>query len=518
MSNCFIRVRSRYLGLELFRKRYLTLAAALTLLLTVAPVYGAPNLKVGSTATYSLSASLSATQSCSANPATYYNEACLGIYPNTISIEIYDNSTCVVTKPYSCGFSQPSLSISSGTTVIWQNTGQLTHSIVSDDMLNQVPDHFNSGPLSPRQTFSHTYSQQGTYYYYDGNYQFLKGTVYVSSSVSSTPTSMPSAVQLGLNGNVGWTVEGLSSDTANLLVSHNLGVSIPVPELPLITITPVTESGTFVQSIDLATRVESAGTATDLIEHVLDSFAAASSGSNSGFGNVISQMSATTSSDPSYTLWWVNGPLSIGSPVQVMDGWASVTGSETLDLGTLGNVQAWIVTSQFSQDVNLMVPASPLAPPGPNARATLSLDFLWSYDKGSDLLVRSLANGTITMHSMMSTQIPTNGYCANYPCTYATVQVTRDMRLTLTLALHLTSTSLSLDQRMRNGSSTLDMLGSMFATPWTALGFIGVVAAAIIAFSLWLSRRVRRSARAEATLTPTPGPSAPTPSTPSVSP
>jgi hypothetical protein len=334
---------------------------------------------------------------------------------------------------------------------------------------------------------------------------------------------MPSLFQVGLNGNVGWSVEGLSSSTANLLVSHNLAVSIAVPQLPGLTITPVTESGTLVQSIDLATRVESAGTATDLIEHLLDALSASSgsNGFNSGFGNVISQMSASAASDPSYTLWWVNGPLSNGSPVQVMDGWASVTGSETLNLGDLGNVQAWIVTSQFSQAATLTVPSSPFAGPGPNAHAAFNLNFLWSYDKSSDLLARSFANGTITMHSAMSTQVPTNGYCLNYPCAYTTVQVTRDMRLTVTLALHLMSTSLSLDQRMRNGSSTIDMssmLASMFATPWSALGFIGVVATAIIAFSLWLARRVRKSAMPEVTPATAPGPPTPTSTAPSVNP
>jgi len=505
------------LGLELFRIRYVTLVAALTLILAIAPVYGAPNLKVGSTASYSLASSVSATQSCSASPASYYNEACLGIYPSTSFVTIYDNLTCTATK-FSCGFSQPSLFVSAGTTVVWENTGRLTHSVVSNDTANLVSDPFSSGPLYQGGSFSHVFAQPGTYHYYDGNYQFLKGTVDVSPP-PPPPTPMPSTFQVGLNGNVGWKVEGLSSSTANLLVSHSLAVSISVPQLPGLTITPVTESGTLVQSIDLATRVESAGTATDLIEHLLDAYASASSGSygyNSGFGNIISQMSASATSDPSYTLWWVNGPLSNGSPVQVMDGWASVTGSENLNLGSLGNVQAWIVTSQFSQGVNLTVPSSPFGPSGPNAQAALNLNFLWSYDKGSDLLVRSLANGTITLHSAMSTQVPTNGYCTNYPCAYTTIRVTRDMRLTVTLALHLTSTSLSLDQRLRNGSSTIDMssmLASMFATPWSALGFIGVVSTAIIAFSLWLARRVHKSAMPEATPTPVSAPPTP-PTTP----
>src|SRR5207253_11233968 len=111
------------LGLELFRIRYATLVAALTLILAIAPVYAAPNLKVGSTASYNLASSVSATQSCSASPASYYNEACLGIYPSTSFVTIYDNLTCTETK-FSCGFSQPSLFVSAGTIVIWENTGR----------------------------------------------------------------------------------------------------------------------------------------------------------------------------------------------------------------------------------------------------------------------------------------------------------------------------------------------------------------------------------------------------------
>src|SRR5438270_12963037 len=94
------------LGQEMFRVRYATLAAALTLILAIAPVYAAPNLKVGSTASYSLASSVLATQSCSASPASYYIEACLGIYPSTSFVTIYDNLTSTATT-CSCGSSQP---------------------------------------------------------------------------------------------------------------------------------------------------------------------------------------------------------------------------------------------------------------------------------------------------------------------------------------------------------------------------------------------------------------------------
>src|SRR5437870_3516661 len=80
------------------------------------------------------------------------------------------------------------------------------------------------------------------------------------------------------------------------------------------------------------------------------------------------------------------------------------------------------------------------------------------------------------------------------------------------LALHLTSTSLSLDQRMKNAASPLDMssiLAAMTATPWMTLGVAGVAAGAIIAFSLWLTRRERKRAMPEATPAPVSAPPTP---------
>ncbi len=519
------------IDLELFRKRYVTLAAALTLLLTVAPVYGTPSLKVGSTASYSLTSSLSATESCTAAPIAYAYQACVGVSPAIpYQATILDQYNCKgqgINDPFlalECRYIPANLTVTQGSTVTWFNDGNVTHTVTANVTANVGLPSFASGPLSPRSifpgsSFSYTFTQTGTYHYYDSGFTFMKGIVFVNPAPPPPPPPMPMSFQVELGGTVGWNVEGLSSSTANLLVSHDLRVSFSLPQLPGVTITPVTESGTLVQSIDLATRVESAGTATDLIEHLLNAYAATSSGFygyNSGSGNIISQMSASASSDPSYTLWWVNGPLSNGSPVQLMDGWASITGSESLNLGSLGNVQAWIVTSQFSQDVNLTGPSLPFAGSGPNAQAAFNLNFLWSYDKGSDLLVRSLANGTVTMHSVSSTQMLTNGSCVGYQCSYTTVQVTRDMRLVITLALRLTSTSLNLDQR-KNGASTIDMssfLSSMMATPWMTISLVGVAAGAIIAFSLWLTRRARRTELPEATQVPVTGPPTPAPTAP----
>jgi plastocyanin len=510
------------MGPELFRKRYVTLAAALALLLAVTPVSGAPALKVGSTASYTLAGSLLATQSCIADPSSYYLQGCLGYTPpekSTASVSIKDNGACTSNNS-SCSFDPQFLTVRQGTTVTWTNTGTIVHTVVENYtgpmLMCPAPicsqNIFASGNILPGGTFSHTFNLTGNYKYYDSLHSWMKGEVDVFFfTPPQPPTPPPPTFQTNVGGTVGWSVEGLSSSEVNLLVSHSLSLSVFV-------FTPITESGTLVQSIDLSTRVESAGTATDLIEHVLTGLSAASSGSSfSGAGNVWSQMLASTSSDPSYTFWWVNGPLSSGTALQVMDGWASVTGSENLDLGSLGTVSAWIVTSQFTQSFNANIPnpSNPLAS-GSTTSASANLNFLWSYGKESDLLLRSLANTTLTMHSVSNQQVYVSNPCAptGYCPTFASVKVTRDMRLVLTLSLHLSNTSLRLDQRMPTGGQTQDLpslVSSLMTTPWSVLGVVGGTAAAIIGLSVWLGQRARRNEISKGSTIPSTGPPSPAP-------
>ena len=503
---------------ELFRMSVI-LAAALALLLAISPVSAVPALKVGSTASYTLAGKLQASQSCTSDPIGYASQECTGVSSiSEFPVTILDQYNCKgqgINDPFvglECRFIPANLTVTEGSTVIWVNRGNVTHIVTANVTANIGLPSFASGPIAPGASFSYTFTQTGIYHYYDSGFTFMKGIVLVNPA-PPPPPPMPNSFQASIGGTVGWSVEGLSSSEVNLLVSHSLSLSVFL-------FTPVTESGTLVQSIDLSTRVESAGTATDLVEHVLTGLSAASSGSSlSGAGNVWSQMLASTSSDPSYTSWWVNGPLSSGAALQVNDGWASVTGSETLNLGSLGTVSAWLVTSQFSQTFNANIPnpSNPLAT-GSIASATSNINFLWSYDKGSDLLLRSLANTTLTMHSVSNQQVYASNPCApnGYCPTYTNVKVTRDMRLVLTLSLHLSNTSLRLDQRMPRGNQPQDLsslVSSMMSTPWTAFGVVGGTAAAIIGLSLWLGRRARKSAIPEATLVPTEGasPSIPPP-------
>ena len=68
-----------------------------------------------------------------------------------------------------------------GGTVTWSNDGQVTHTV----MVNG--GSFNSGDLNPGQSFSHTFTQSGTFSYYCQPHRFvgMKGTVTVLAADSS---------------------------------------------------------------------------------------------------------------------------------------------------------------------------------------------------------------------------------------------------------------------------------------------------------------------------------------------
>ncbi len=71
-------------------------------------------------------------------------------------------------------FSPSSLSVSTGTTVIWTNTDVVDHNVTSDTGL------FSSGTLSPGATFSFTFSATGTYRYSCTLHPGMVGSVVVS--------------------------------------------------------------------------------------------------------------------------------------------------------------------------------------------------------------------------------------------------------------------------------------------------------------------------------------------------
>lgn len=64
--------------------------------------------------------------------------------------------------------------IAPGTTVVWSNTDDVTHSVVSDD-----GSFAGSGPLGPSSTFSYTFERPGDYGYHCRFHPEMTGSLLV---------------------------------------------------------------------------------------------------------------------------------------------------------------------------------------------------------------------------------------------------------------------------------------------------------------------------------------------------
>src|SRR3989442_3394089 len=96
-------------------------------------------------------------------------------------------------------------------------------------------------------------------------------------------------------------------------------------------------------------------------------------GYSSGLGQLLSSQKEV------YTFWWVNGPLTNGQPVEILTGYSSVTGSETVSLGPGNNRNAWIVESTLSQSISTTSP--PVITAGGSSDSSFKLDLRFDYDQ-----------------------------------------------------------------------------------------------------------------------------------------
>ena len=451
-----------------------------------------PILSVGSNANYQLNASMQSTQSCNATPAGYNQTAC-GPYQPRALVNIYDNGSCVPTG-YSCSYS-PSFyyyPLQIGTTVMWFNYGSLTHTVTSSSTNTAGLQTFDSGPLAHYGSFSLTFTTPGNYSYYDSLHPSLRGNLVVSGS-PPTPPSPSFNPTISLDGSIGWTVNGLDNSVAVLNVSHQVSIVASVGPLSF---TPVTETGSFSQSIDLSTGVQSSGTATSVILGIIQKMLAYypgyygyyGYGYSPGIGQLLSSQKEV------YTFWWVNGPLTNGQPVEILTGYASVTGSETVNLGPSNDRSAWIVESEFSQSLSTTSP--PVITSGGSSDSSFKLDLRFDYDQASDLLLRSSA--VVSVRSSQTQNYNPGDYlCGPSGCFPVSdkVIVTHHMTASIPVTLKLTSTSLDLSRRAPQGPTGGRPLSSPTLTPtisvwvYTAIGIIGAGAAVTLT---WLLRRRSR--------------------------
>ena len=82
-------------------------------------------------------------------------------------------------------FSPATLTIAVGDTVTWTNHDTAPHNIVVTD----GPEKFTSPSLQTGQTYSHTFTQAGTYSYYCSIHPDMKATITVTGSTPTEPTT-----------------------------------------------------------------------------------------------------------------------------------------------------------------------------------------------------------------------------------------------------------------------------------------------------------------------------------------
>jgi len=302
---------------------------------------------------------------------------------------------------------------------------------------------------------------------------------------------------ISLAGSLNWTAIGLDNSVAVLNVTHQVNI---IASAGPFSFTPATETGSFSQSIDLSTRVESAGTATSVILGIVEKMLAYPGyygyyGYPSALGQLLS------SQKERYTFWWVNGPLTNGQPVEILTGYSSVVGSEIVNLGPGNNHNAWIVESELSQSLSTTSP--PIITAGGSSDSNFKLDLRFDYDQASDLLLKSSTVVSVTSAQSQGYN-PGDYLCGPSGCFPISdhVTVSHYMSATVPITLQLASTTnLDLTRRMPAGSigngqtssggpsgtSTLPPAMSLWI--YAGIGIAGVGVAGTLA---WLIRRRAR--------------------------
>src|SRR3989442_14840461 len=352
--------------------------------------------------------------------------------------------------------------------------------------------------------------------------------------------SMPSTVDI--NGTLDWTVIDLNSTTASLNVTRDLTASSNVGVS-----SAAYSPRSFNESINLATRIV---TLLPLImpemEQVLQMAQTTMTSSlptGVNWSSSMSTLESTMVSPPSYTMWWVNGPLKLNQTIPVLVFPTNVTRASGVDLGgTLGTRTAWSLVFSLSRP---SIPADPTAtslstiPFGNN----LELAFTFNYDKTSDLLISASANIHFGFGEETTVQTPCENSVSSIACPVSNTPTTimREFGIDIQASLKLASTTLDLSQPMTQstssqngnsgsqsdagsgpGTSTGGDSGTTSGTgqptsnqgqpksplmsanwlPWL-YGILGIVAAATVGTGIWIARRrIKRASTKTSTTQP----------------
>lgn len=82
------------------------------------------------------------------------------VKPFQVEMERESSAESVMVEVIDSAFEPEEITIAPGTTVVWEQTGSLPHTVTADD------GSFDSGDMSQGDSFSYTFKEEGTYPYY----------------------------------------------------------------------------------------------------------------------------------------------------------------------------------------------------------------------------------------------------------------------------------------------------------------------------------------------------------------
>jgi hypothetical protein len=137
-----------------------------------------------------------------------------------------------------------------------------------------------------------------------------------------------------VRGTLGWTATGLNTTTAVLNVTRDLSTFLAGNfTTPLFM-----NTSSFNESINLANRTIS------IMPFIIPEMDQALQSMSSWTTSMSTMSSAMWIRHPSYTMWWVNGPLKLNDTVPVLVFPTNVTGLTSMSLGNIGTRTAWTLT------------------------------------------------------------------------------------------------------------------------------------------------------------------------------
>jgi plastocyanin len=488
-------------------------------LLFPGPAAAEPSLGLNpqSTAHYQLLAALRSVQACSASPSNYTFVACgpqAGLRSTTTSVSVVDDGKCQLDSA-SCSFVPASVTINEGDTVSWHNLGNLNHTIIFDSggfssifLVNSSLQFKSSQPFPPFVSSSgfRTFDISGVFGYHDSIYQWMRGTI----TVNSLPSVPPRVQETNTTGPVTWIVIGLD-DNAILSFNHALTTSANSTGS---TRTSTNESGTLEETIDLSTREETPGLASQF-RYLPPIFLSNLGIGSNGLGYLPYYYYPPQTL---YTIWWINGPVQIGSTIELLTSTGAVRGSGTFQLSGSA-LPFWSIQSDYADSYNQSQPGGqqiiPIVPNPPifgiggfqgsypeyyTAGASNTVSIALEYGQKSDLLFSTTAN-TRNYYKQV-TVYPAGSYIYPYYGGLSTlvthgVNVTNTYDSTVQISLTLESTNLDLSQRTTppptggGGTQSPTANAPSAMMPWLYTT-IGAVAAAGVAIAVWIGTRLRK--------------------------